>query len=38
MPEEPARFTHRVPTVGGGLVISTVEQRADWSHDYSHGA
>jgi len=33
--EKPLRFAYWVPNVSGGLVISNVEQRTDWSFDYN---
>ncbi|MFJ6651791.1 dimethylsulfone monooxygenase SfnG [Microbacterium sp. NPDC091313] len=32
---EPLKFAYWVPNVSGGLVISSVEQRTDWSYDYN---
>jgi FMNH2-dependent dimethyl sulfone monooxygenase len=32
---EPLRFAYWVPNVSGGLVVSTIEQRTDWSFDYN---
>ena len=32
---EPIKFAYWVPNVSGGLVISTIEQRTDWSIDYN---
>jgi dimethylsulfone monooxygenase len=32
---EPLRFAYWVPNVSGGLVVSTIEQRTDWSYDYN---
>ncbi len=32
---EPIKFAYWVPNVSGGLVISTIEQRTDWSLDYN---
>ncbi|GLK74890.1 dimethyl sulfone monooxygenase SfnG [Methylopila jiangsuensis] len=34
-PDEPIRFAYWVPNVSGGLVISNIEQRTDWSIDYN---
>src|ERR1700690_765557 len=31
----PTKFAYWVPNVSGGLVISKIEQRTDWSHDYN---
>ncbi|GGP74993.1 dimethylsulfone monooxygenase SfnG [Saccharothrix coeruleofusca] len=39
MPEnrerEPLKFAYWVPNVSGGLVVSEIEQRTDWSYDYN---
>jgi FMNH2-dependent dimethyl sulfone monooxygenase len=35
VPPEPLRFAYWVPNVSGGLVVSTIEQRTDWRHDYN---
>ncbi|QFZ17849.1 dimethylsulfone monooxygenase SfnG [Saccharothrix syringae] len=39
MPEnrgrEPLKFAYWVPNVSGGLVVSDIEQRTDWSYDYN---
>ncbi|GAA3837815.1 dimethyl sulfone monooxygenase SfnG [Saccharothrix violaceirubra] len=39
MPEErergPLKFAYWVPNVSGGLVVSTIEQRTDWSYEYN---
>jgi len=32
---QPLKFAYWVPNVSGGLVVSTVEQRTDWSYDYN---
>ncbi len=32
---EPVRFAYWVPNVSGGLVISKIEQRTDWSLEYN---
>jgi FMNH2-dependent dimethyl sulfone monooxygenase len=32
---EPIKFAYWVPNVSGGLVISKVEQRTDWSYEYN---
>ncbi|WP_232676411.1 dimethylsulfone monooxygenase SfnG [Nocardioides sp. R-C-SC26] len=32
---EPLKFAYWVPNVSGGLVVSTIEQRTDWSYDYN---
>jgi hypothetical protein len=29
------KFAYWVPNVSGGLVVSTIEQRTDWSYDYN---
>lgn len=34
-PSEPIKFAYWVPNVSGGLVVSTIEQRTDWSYDYN---
>lgn len=34
-PQEPLKFAYWVPNVSGGLVVSTIEQRTDWSLDYN---
>ena len=31
----PIKFAYWVPNVSGGLVISKIEQRTDWSYDYN---
>ncbi|QCX26620.1 dimethylsulfone monooxygenase SfnG [Nocardioides jishulii] len=31
----PLQFAYWVPNVSGGLVVSNVEQRTDWSYDYN---
>ncbi|MGN7157187.1 dimethylsulfone monooxygenase SfnG [Dietzia cercidiphylli] len=31
----PLQFAYWVPNVSGGLVVSTIEQRTDWSYDYN---
>ncbi len=31
----PVKFAYWVPNVSGGLVVSTIEQRTDWSLDYN---
>ncbi len=31
----PLKFAYWVPNVSGGLVVSTIEQRTDWSFDYN---
>lgn len=33
--DEPIRFAYWVPNVSGGLVISKIEQRTDWSLEYN---
>lgn len=33
--ETPLKFAYWVPNVSGGLVISTIEQRTDWTFDYN---
>ncbi|HZU77001.1 MAG TPA: dimethyl sulfone monooxygenase SfnG [Dehalococcoidia bacterium] len=38
MPEteyQPVQFAYWVPNVSGGLVVSRIEQRTDWSYDYN---
>ncbi len=32
---QPLKFAYWVPNVSGGLVVSTIEQRTDWSYDYN---
>ncbi|MFC6152749.1 dimethylsulfone monooxygenase SfnG [Nocardioides yefusunii] len=32
---EPLKFAYWVPNVSGGLVVSNVEQRTDWSYEYN---
>ncbi len=32
---EPVQFAYWVPNVSGGLVVSTIEQRTDWSLEYN---
>jgi FMNH2-dependent dimethyl sulfone monooxygenase len=32
---EPLRFAYWVPNVSGGLVVSKIEQRTDWSYEYN---
>ncbi|MGN6722491.1 MAG: dimethylsulfone monooxygenase SfnG [Marmoricola sp.] len=32
---EPLQFAYWVPNVSGGLVISDIEQRTDWTYDYN---
>ncbi|KJE22436.1 dimethyl sulfone monooxygenase SfnG [Frankia torreyi] len=32
---EPIKFAYWVPNVSGGLVVSRIEQRTDWSYDYN---
>lgn len=32
---QPLKFAYWVPNVSGGLVISKIEQRTDWSHEYN---
>ncbi|MBF4160224.1 dimethylsulfone monooxygenase SfnG [Nocardioides acrostichi] len=32
---QPLRFAYWVPNVSGGLVVSTIEQRTDWSFEYN---
>lgn len=32
---DPLKFAYWVPNVSGGLVVSTIEQRTDWSLDYN---
>ena len=34
-PSEPLKFAYWVPNVSGGLVISDIEQRTDWSIEYN---
>ena len=34
-PVDPLRFAYWVPNVSGGLVVSTIEQRTDWSFEYN---
>ncbi|SDS29628.1 FMNH2-dependent dimethyl sulfone monooxygenase [Nocardioides scoriae] len=34
-PHAPLKFAYWVPNVSGGLVVSTIEQRTDWSYDYN---
>ena len=29
------KFAYWVPNVSGGLVVSTIEQRTDWSYGYN---
>ena len=29
------KFAYWVPNVSGGLVVSTIEQRTDWSYEYN---
>lgn len=31
----PIKFAYWVPNVSGGLVVSNIEQRTDWSYDYN---
>lgn len=31
----PIKFAYWVPNVSGGLVVSTIEQRTDWSYEYN---
>lgn len=33
--DHPIKFAYWVPNVSGGLVVSTIEQRTDWSLDYN---
>lgn len=33
--ETPLKFAYWVPNVSGGLVISTIEQRTDWTFEYN---
>ena len=33
--EAPLKFAYWVPNVSGGLVVSKIEQRTDWSYDYN---
>lgn len=32
---EPLKFAYWVPNVSGGLVVSRIEQRTDWTYDYN---
>ncbi len=32
---QPVQFAYWVPNVSGGLVVSRIEQRTDWSYDYN---
>ncbi|MCE5292404.1 MAG: dimethyl sulfone monooxygenase SfnG [Nocardiaceae bacterium] len=32
---EPIKFAYWVPNVSGGLVVSKIEQRTDWSYEYN---
>lgn len=32
---QPLKFAYWVPNVSGGLVVSTIEQRTDWSYEYN---
>jgi FMNH2-dependent dimethyl sulfone monooxygenase len=32
---EPVKFAYWVPNVSGGLVVSKIEQRTDWSYEYN---
>lgn len=32
---KPITFAYWVPNVSGGLVVSTIEQRTDWSYEYN---
>ncbi|MFB9661281.1 dimethylsulfone monooxygenase SfnG [Glycomyces mayteni] len=32
---EPLKFAYWVPNVSGGLVVSKIEQRTDWSYEYN---
>jgi FMNH2-dependent dimethyl sulfone monooxygenase len=34
-PYTPVQFAYWVPNVSGGLVVSRIEQRTDWSYDYN---
>ncbi len=34
-PQDALKFAYWVPNVSGGLVVSTIEQRTDWSLDYN---
>ncbi|WP_424188469.1 dimethylsulfone monooxygenase SfnG [Actinokineospora sp. G85] len=34
-PPDPLKFAYWVPNVSGGLVVSEIEQRTDWSYDYN---
>lgn len=33
--QTPIKFAYWVPNVSGGLVVSNIEQRTDWSYDYN---
>lgn len=33
--ESAIKFAYWVPNVSGGLVVSTIEQRTDWSYEYN---
>ncbi|KOA05503.1 dimethylsulfone monooxygenase SfnG, partial [Acinetobacter baumannii] len=33
--QQPIKFAYWVPNVSGGLVVSNIEQRTDWSYDYN---
>jgi FMNH2-dependent dimethyl sulfone monooxygenase len=33
--KDPLKFAYWVPNVSGGLVVSNIEQRTDWSYDYN---
>ncbi len=33
--EQNIHFAYWVPNVSGGLVVSNIEQRTDWSYDYN---
>lgn len=33
--QNPIQFAYWVPNVSGGLVVSDIEQRTDWSYDYN---
>ena len=35
MSTDPIVFAYWVPNVSGGLVVSDIEQRTDWSYDYN---
>ncbi|PPK63930.1 dimethyl sulfone monooxygenase SfnG [Actinokineospora auranticolor] len=35
VPPDPLKFAYWVPNVSGGLVVSDIEQRTDWSYDYN---